>query len=115
MKTQFNSNISKYKLGIALFISFMSIGSMAQAVGDFEMQWQQNVLTSPTQTQLLLEQQGHIVILDGLTDKMVNQVLDTQFERLESLMFTRVVVTNEDGEPIKDPVTGQELVEDDGC
>ena len=115
MEAKFKMDTVRTSIVIASCVGMICVGTLAQAMGDAERQWQQNVLTSPTQQQIALEHKGHIVILDGLTDKIVEQVLNTQFERLGSLMFTRVVITDAKGKPKKDPETGQVMTEDDGC
>ena len=115
MKQIFKMDSANFQRGIAMFFGLMSMASISQAMGDGERQWQQNVLTRPSQQQLALEQKGHIVILDGLTDKTVENVLDTQFQRLGSMMFTRVVITDAQGRPKKNLETGETMTEDDGC
>jgi hypothetical protein len=41
--------------------------------------------------------------------------MEEEFDRIESMMFIRVKKTDETGETLKDPDTGEALVEDDGC
>ena len=77
--------------------------------------WQYNRLLNPSPEARESEKQGAIVIYDGLTDVTVNQALDQHFERIQNMMFTRTVITNENGEPKIDPITGNKVVEDDGC
>jgi len=78
-------------------------------------QWQYNRLLSPSPTDRESEKQGAVVIYDGLTDVTVNQALDQHFDRIQNMMFTRTVITDENGDPQLDPITGNILVEDDGC
>jgi hypothetical protein len=78
-------------------------------------QWQYNRLLNPSPADLKAEARGAIVIYDGLTDVTVNQALDQHFDRIQNMMFTRTVITDENGEPEIDPSTGNILVEDDGC
>lgn len=77
--------------------------------------WQMTRLFQPTQADLNREKQGRIMIYDGLTDKTVERALDEQFERVETMMFTSVVVTDDSGEPIRDTDTGDIITEEDGC
>jgi hypothetical protein len=81
------------------------------AAGD----WQEKLLLNPPDSQLNLEQRGRIMIYDGLTDKQIAMALDTQFDRIESMMFVRTIVTNDEGDAMRDNETGQVIVEDDGC
>lgn len=76
--------------------------------------WQQNRLFEPTAYQRKKETQGNITIYDGLRDTTVKEALDGNFDRIENMMFTRVVITNPAGEPQLDKL-GNTLVEDDGC
>lgn len=77
--------------------------------------WYLHQLFQPGQQQLGMERQGRVFIYDGLRDTDVNRAMDEQFERIESMMFTGTVVTDERGEPVRDGATGQVLVENDGC
>jgi len=77
--------------------------------------WQYNRLFNPSPMALESEQQGAVVIYDSLTDVTVKQALDQHFDRIQNMMFTRTVITDENGDPKIDPVTGNQLAEDDGC
>ena len=76
--------------------------------------WQMNRLFEPTNKQAKKELNGQIMIYDGLRDTTVTKALDDNFDRIENMMFTRVVITDETGEPEVDEL-GNILVEDDGC
>ncbi len=81
------------------------------AAGD----WQEKLLFNPPDNQLKLEQRGRIMIYDGLTDKQIAKAMDTQFDRIESMMFVRTIVTDDEGNAKHDNVTGEVMVEGDGC
>lgn len=76
--------------------------------------WQTNRLFEPTTYQRKKESQGQIMIYDGLLDTSVKDALDGNFDRIENMMFTRVIVTDFNGQPQVDEL-GNTLVEDDGC
>ena len=77
--------------------------------------WQLSRLFQPTQADLASEKKGRIMIYDGLTDKTVDRALDEHFDRIDALMFTRTIVTDDTGKPRLDPQTGEIVTEDDGC
>lgn len=81
------------------------------AAGD----WQEKLLFNPPDSQLKAEQHGRIMIYDGLKDTQISKAMDTQFDRIESMMFVRTIVTDDEGEAVHDIETGQVIVEDDGC
>lgn len=77
--------------------------------------WQMKQIYQPSQHLLERENRGFVNIYDGFTDTQVVEILDKKFERIENMMFTRVRKTDIQGQVLKDPVSGQEVVEDDGC
>lgn len=76
--------------------------------------WQMNRLFEPTNKQAKKELNGQIMIYDGLRDTTVTKALDDNFDRIENMMFTRIVITDDFGQPEVDEL-GNILVEDDGC
>lgn len=88
---------------------------LAGAVEPAANTWQMTRLFQPTQADLKRESKGRIMIYDGLTDKIVDRALAEQFDRVETMMFTSVVVTDDSGEPIRDTDTGEIITEEDGC
>ncbi|MES9990542.1 MAG: hypothetical protein ABW098_01205 [Candidatus Thiodiazotropha sp.] len=98
-------------------ISILLLTCQAQAAigGNSNDDWQQRRLMQPTSEELNREQTGHIMIYDGLTDRQVADAMDQHFSRIQSMMFTSVVVTDDDGLPKTDPTTGDIMIENDGC
>ncbi len=77
--------------------------------------WQTARLFAPTQADRKSEDKGRVMIYDGMTDKDVERALDEQFDRIDHMMFTRVVITDDSGEPRRSK-DGELVTEgDDGC
>lgn len=77
--------------------------------------WQLELLLHPSKDVLRGEQDGSVFIYSGLKDKQISQAMDKQFDRIENMMFTQIIVTDEKGNTLRDPETGKVVVEDDGC
>ena len=77
--------------------------------------WQEKMLFSPTSSQIKLEKRGRIMIYDGLTDTQVDRAMDSHFDRIQSMMFVRTIVTDSRGKILTNEKTGDVMVEDDGC
>jgi len=60
--------------------------------------YDENVLFNPSEAVLLAEAKGRVTIYDGLEHSVVDHALDTQFGRIESMMFVRTRETLPDGE-----------------
>ena len=109
----------KGKRRLSRILLSISIASLVYSpnliAGGFLQEWFQNRLFAPTEQQRTQEQDGKVVIYDGIHDVDVNRAMDTQFHRIEHMMFIGTVITNQNGEPAKDEATGQVLKEDDDC
>lgn len=118
--TQYNSLTKSSAIITTLFIILLTGNAQAEeAVGqlaalDANNKWQVARLFEPTQNERRLENNGYIMIYDNLPDITVDEALDNNFDRIENMMFTRVVVTDEDGLPALDE-SGNIVKEDDGC
>ena len=60
--------------------------------------YDENVLFNPSEAVLLAEANGRVNIYDGLQHSVVDHALDTQFGRIENMMFVRTRETLPDGE-----------------
>lgn len=97
----------------ALFLA--SVTAETRANDSVAMVWKMKQIHQPSADQLRREQQGHVFIYAGLKDRQVDQIVNTRFERLDRMMFTRVIVTDERGEPAINRETGEVEVLDGGC
>jgi hypothetical protein len=82
----------------------LALGCLTSATGALADQrdWQQAMLHNPSAAQLKMERRGRVFIYDGLEETEVNQAMDTQFGRLDSMMFIRTKKTAEGGDQIAD-------------
>lgn len=118
--TQHNQLNNSILVIAALFVVSLSGATHAvEPIADIALfeaadKWQMNRLFEPTTNQRKKETQGEIMIYDGLRDSTIKKALDKNFERIENMMFTRVVVTDEHDQPKLD-VAGNAITEDDGC
>ena len=74
--------------GLAASTLMLSMTGMAQEEGD----WQTQRLFHPKQHHLVQEQRGQVFIYDRLHDATVDQAMDQQFQRIDSMMFIRTVL-----------------------
>ena len=93
----------------------MSVALFMCACSTQPLTWQQRRLEQPTTAELQWERSGHVMIYEGMKDREVMLALDKHFNRVQSMMFVNTVVTDDKGNPLKDPESGEVVVEDDGC
>jgi hypothetical protein len=98
-------------------ISLLLLATQTQTVigDDPVIDWQYRRLMQPSPEEIRWEQAGNIMIYDGLTERQVAVAMDGQFKRIESMMFTGIIVTDNNGNPAEDPTTGELITQDDGC
>ena len=96
---------------LALFLPWTSVPA-----DEFSSEiWQIQRLFSPSKEERRADQSYQVVIYSGLKDLEVERAMDKQFDRLQSFMFANIVVTDENGNPVKDPETGLIKTESDDC
>jgi hypothetical protein len=71
-------------------------------------------LFEPTDGELRNEAAGRVYIYEGVTDRAVEQALEEEFERVDSMMFINTIRTDAQGQPLRDPETGK-IEADDDC
>lgn len=76
--------------------------SVASQSGD---SYSSNILRNPSPPVLLAESRGRVTVYDGLDNQVVEEALDTQFNRIQSMMFVNTRYQEVDGS----------VTEDDDC
>ena len=104
--TESRSLIKKTQLIAVLTIALGVPINQVLAADDISDNYDQNVLFNPSEAVLLAEARGRVTIYDGLEHRVVDQALDTQFQRIDNMMFVRTRETLPDG---------SEETDDDGC
>ena len=59
--------------------------------------WQLAMLFDPSAAQLKVEERGRVFIYDGIKSTDIQKVMDSQFDRLDNMMFVRTQSVSEDG------------------
>ena len=93
----------------------MSVALFMCACSMQPLTWQQRRLEQPTTAELQWERSGHVMIYEGMTDREVELALEDHFNRVQSMMFINTVITDDKGNPLKDPESGEVVTEKDGC
>ena len=89
-------------LAILVGAQLWGAAALANASGD----WQLAMIHQPSSAQLTVEDRGRVFIYDRLSDADVELAMNTQFHRLDHMMFVRTKV---------ETAKGVEPVIDDGC
>lgn len=98
---------------VFLVVPFVTVFSSAAVADDLDYEWQKQLLFSPSQQQLQLEDQGEVFIYRGVKSIDIALAMDRYFDRIGNMMFVNTVQTDDDGEPVIDPTTGEPEVDDD--
>jgi hypothetical protein len=99
------------KLGAAMLLWAATVPMMAAELRDIELRR----LFDPSASEVQAEHSGRIYIYEGLRDTDVVRAMEEEFDRIESMMFIREQITDEDGKVKEDPETGTPVYQDDGC
>ena len=102
-------------LALLLFPILNACAAQGENVERPYMNWQLQRLFAPSDQQLNAEDKGFIFIYDGIKSSDIEKVMQEEFERLDNMMFTGIIITDEEGHPVIDPKTGLAMKEDDGC
>jgi hypothetical protein len=95
------------KLNMFMFILFVSMFSLPSVSrSDNTNDYQLRRLLNPSAAEYSAESKGSVYIYDGLDSTSVDLALDNHFDRIDGMMFTRIVYTND---------LGEQYVEEDGC
>ena len=105
----------------AVTISFLSVAVADPGLGlghdpDRALHdWPVRRLMQPSPYELKKERRGSVYIYDGLTEREVETALDTNFDRIQHMMFMGTVRTDASGQPLRDTATGKLIQESGGC
>ena len=86
---------SNRNLVVALALGCLVLATAAPAA---QRDWQTTMLHNPSAAQLKMEQRGRVFIYDGLEEAEVDRAMDTQFGRVDTMMFIRTKKTTEGGD-----------------
>lgn len=75
------------------------VSSMVSAVAgdDFEQTYYRNMLQDPDQPVLEAEARGRVTIYDGIDNREIELAMDSQFNRIDNMMFVHTRYVNTDG------------------
>ena len=94
-----NKSAKQQFLTQVLVLSFMASVTLSAQAND---SYQHKMLFTPNSGMVKAENHGRVMIYDGIKNDVVDVALNEQFDRIENMMFVRVVHVQEDGEEIAD-------------
>jgi hypothetical protein len=103
----------------AMAVSLLSFASPSHGV-DLDSDkalhdWRMQRLMEPSPRELEKERKGSVYIYDGLTEREVDAALNTQFPRIQNMMFVGTVKTDARGKPLQNSESGKYVQESGGC
>jgi hypothetical protein len=96
----------RVKFSVLAAITLSTLLVLATMPAQATDEYQYNALFMPSDYTLKAEAKGRVMIYDGLASKTVDKAMNEQFNRIDNMMFVRIVHEQDDGEY---------YVEDDGC
>ncbi|MCG7983715.1 MAG: hypothetical protein JAY90_13325 [Candidatus Thiodiazotropha lotti] len=108
--------IASYITFIPIVISLVTVSNCQAVSAEFDPDdWQMRRLMSASESDVRAESAGLVMIYDGLTDKPISPALERHFNRIDAMIFNSVIITDSAGLPKQNPLTGEILIEQDGC
>lgn len=98
---------------LAMEVIAGSVTGVWASDNDADSDWQQQMLFEPTNEQLQLEKLGQVMIYAGIKSADIDLAMDLFNDRIENMMFVQTVWTNDYGEPLIDPYTGETVFDGD--
>lgn len=95
-------NIKNIRIAFIIICQMWGAAAFGGEAGD----WQLAMIHSPSAAQLNVEQRGRVYIYDRMHEAEIELAMNTQFDRLDNMMFVRTRVENSN--------EGEEGI-DDGC
>lgn len=95
-------NIKNTSIAITVICQMWGAAAVADEAGN----WQLEMIHDPSAAQIRVEERGRVYIYDGLHETDVELAMNTQFNRLDNMMFVRTKVETPEGES---------EAADDGC
>jgi len=113
MKLTFIYSVGAMAVGL---LSFANLSNGVELDPDKALHdWQVRRLMEPSPRELEKERKGNVYIYDALTGREVDTALDTQFLRIQHMMFVGTVKTDTSGEPLQNADSGKFIQESGGC
>jgi hypothetical protein len=91
-------NTIRKTIGSTVFSILLGLGASQTLVADDSLdQFYRTVLFNPSNAIQVAEARGRVTIYDGLDSEEVDRAMDTQFDRIENMMFVGIRHTMPDG------------------
>ena len=105
--------VMRYLIPAILLMTGFYAEAATSTVEDAQYKWQLRRLLKPSQYELEREAKGAVFVYQGLKDTDVEQAMDAHPERINRMMFVKVIHTDEQGIILRNPETGEPIVDDD--